>query len=106
MKRVLLDHCVPEPVRDALANCEVFTAEAMGWSRLSNGDLLRAVEAAGFNVFVTADKNLRYQQNLSGRKIAILILPTNRLPVLRTMFVAIASEVSQAMPGDFREIAP
>ena len=79
MKRVLLDHCVPYPFRDLLVDCTVSTALEMGWAQLKNGELLDAAESAGFEVLITADKNLRYQQNLSGPRIAIIELPTNRL---------------------------
>ena len=79
MKRVLFDHCVPRPFRDLLTDCSVSTALEMGWERLKNGELLNAAEVGGFEVVITADKNLRYQQNLSARKIAIIELPTNRL---------------------------
>jgi len=78
MKRVLFDHCVPRPFRSLLANCSVSTALEMGWEQLKNGELLSAAEGAGFEVLITADKNLQYQQNLAGRQIAIIELPTNR----------------------------
>jgi hypothetical protein len=79
MKRVLLDHCVPRPFRKQLIGCTVSTANEMGWARLTNGALLTAAEDAGFEVLITSDKNLRYQQNLASRRIAIIELPTNRL---------------------------
>ena len=73
MKRVLLDHCVPRRVRLALANCEVSTAYERGWNELRNGDLLRAAETAGFEVFISADKSIRHQlehQSQSGRGLS------------------------------------
>jgi len=79
MRRVLLDHCVPRPFRSQLAGCMVSTAAEMGWSQFKNGDLLDAAEKAGFEVLITADKGLRYQQNMASRKVAIIELPTNRL---------------------------
>jgi hypothetical protein len=75
MRRVLLDHCVPRRVREALVDCETTTAFQHGWAELKNGALLKAAEDSGYDVLVTADKNLRYQQQLSARHIAILCLP-------------------------------
>ncbi len=74
MKRVLLDHCIPRPFRDFVTNCSVSTAAEMGWEQLKNGELLAAAEQGGFEVLITADKNLQYQQNLAARRIAIIEL--------------------------------
>src|SRR5258708_5935701 len=82
MKRVLLDHCVPRPFRKLLAGCVVSTAFEMNWAQLKNGELLKEAEGAGFEILITSDKNLRYQQNLAVRNIAIIELPTNRLKEL------------------------
>ena len=73
--RVLFDQGTPAPLRHALAPHEVSTAFELGWSNLENGDLLRGAEGR-FEVFVTTDQNLRYQHNLGGRQLAILVLPT------------------------------
>ncbi len=72
-----------------------------GWDRLSNGDLLTEAEAAGFDVFLTADKNIRYQQNLKGGKIAIVELGTSRWPVVRLYVERVASTVNAATPGSY-----
>jgi len=101
MKRVLLDHCVPRPLRRLLLNCLISTAVEMGWSQLKNGELLDAAEAALFDVLVTADKNLRYQQNLSARRIAIIELPTNRLRALAGYASQVNSILHTIMPGDY-----
>jgi hypothetical protein len=66
---ILLDHSTPAPLRYALKVTLVVETVERGWERLANGALLDAAEAAGFELFVTADKNIRYQQNLTGRKI-------------------------------------
>lgn len=105
MKRVLLDHCVPRTIRRALTSCEVKTTYEMGWSALKNGELLRAAEAKLFDVFVTADKNLRHQQNLTRSRLAIVSLPTNSLRLLLPHFPAIAAAVNRAAPGTFEEIS-
>ena len=80
--RILFDQGTPVPLRHALPGHSVETAYERGWSNLCNGDLLTAAEGASFELFVTTDQNLRYQQNLAGRRIAILVLPTTRWPVI------------------------
>jgi hypothetical protein len=80
---VLFDQSVPAPLRRALSTHVVVEVIERGWERLDNGALLDAAEAAGFELLVTADKNLRYQQNLTGRKIAIVVLGNAQWPVLR-----------------------
>jgi hypothetical protein len=76
--RVLFDNGTPRGVGAALTDHIVEEARAQGWDTLRNGELLDAAEAAGFDVFVTTDRNLRYQQNLAGRKIAIIVLGNGR----------------------------
>jgi hypothetical protein len=105
MKRVLLDHCVPRRVRQALADCETTTAFKRGWAELKNGALLKAADDAGFDVLVTADKNLRYQQRLAARRIAIVELPTNSLPALLPHFSAIGDAVNRVHPGEYLELS-
>jgi len=100
---VLLDACVPRPLRDHLAGCKVRTAQEMGWGQLKNGDLLRAAEAH-FDVFVTSDKRLKYQQNLAGRKLAILVVPTNDWTVLRAMTDTVLAAVRKLSSGEYSEI--
>jgi hypothetical protein len=80
--RILLDECVPIQVRNALVGHQVSTTQKMGWGGISNGELLQHAEQDGFDLFIVADKNLRYQQNLTGRKLAILELWTNHRPTL------------------------
>jgi hypothetical protein len=75
---VLFDHSTPAPLSPYLVGYTVIEARTRGWDRLSNGDLLVEAERADFEVLVTADKNMRYQQNLKGRKIAIVVLGTPR----------------------------
>jgi hypothetical protein len=102
--RVLFDQGTPAPLRTFLSGHEVVTAFEMGWAELSNGKLLSAAEAAGFAVLLTTDKNLKYQQNLSMRKVAILVLPTTQWPVIREHTDEVASFVDAASPGIYREI--
>ena len=99
--KILLDECVPIQVRNALAGHEVTTVQKMGWGGISNGDLLDQAEQAGFEVFIVADKNLRYQQNLSGRRIAILELWTNHRPTLEKHFAEIRVAVERLNAGEY-----
>jgi hypothetical protein len=99
--RILLDECVPLQVRHALADYEVTTVQRMGWGGISNGDLLDKAEREGFEVFILADKNLRYQQSLSGRRIAILELWTNHRPTLEKHFEEIHAAVDRLSAGEY-----
>ena len=102
--KILFDTCVPRPLRRELPSHSVVRAQEQGWGELRNGDLLNVAEHAAFDLFVTSDKNLRYQQHLSGRRIAILVLPSNAWPTLREMASAIAAAVDAMQPGEYREI--
>jgi predicted nuclease of predicted toxin-antitoxin system len=99
--KILLDECVPLQVRQALPNHEVTTAQRLGWGGISNGDLLDKAEREGFKVFIVADKNLRYQQNLSSRRIAILELWTNHRPTLEKHFTEIRTAVEKLSAGEY-----
>lgn len=101
--RVLFDQGVPVPLREHLPGHEVRTAYELGWSALSNGELLARAESA-FDLLVTTDRNLKYQQNVGGRKIAILVLPTPNWPRLQTMLPRIAEEIAFSKPGVYREM--
>ena len=76
----------------------------MGWDRLSNGELLTAAEQAGFELLLTTDKNIHYQQNLAGRKIAIVVLGTSQWPVLRLHVQRVAAAVNTVTPGSYTEV--
>ena len=99
--KILLDECVPFQVCLAFKDHEVATVQRMGWSGISNGDLLDKAEQAGFAVFIVADKNLRYQQNLSTRHIAILELWTNHRPTLEKYFPEILAAVERLATGEY-----
>ena len=77
----------------------------IGWEELKNGELLKVAEAAGFEVMVTADRNIRYQQNLSDRTIALVVLPAGRWPVVQAFLDEVVQAVDNARPGSYREIA-
>ena len=78
----------------------------MGWSRLKNGDLLAAAESNGFDVMVTADQNLVYQQNLKDRKIALLVLPSGRWPRVQPFLPQIIEALDVATTGSYQSLAP
>jgi hypothetical protein len=82
---ILFDNGVPAPLRHALKGHVIVEAYQRGWDRLLNGDLIAAAEAAGFDVLVTTDKNIRFQQNLKGRKIAFLVIGNQRWPPCAAM---------------------
>ncbi len=102
--RVLFDQGTPEPLRHFLQGSSVDTAYERGWSALSNGDLLKAAEDASYDLLITTDQNLRYQQNLTGRTLAILVLPTTRWPVIQQHVTEIAEAVGSIQAGQFREL--
>ncbi len=103
--RVLFDKSAPNKLIPYLKGHDVSTAEKQGWGRLENGALLKAAEDAGFTVFFTADKNLRYQQNLVGRKIAIVVLGQSPWPLVQLHISEIVEAISTAKEGSFVEIA-
>ena len=76
----------------------------MGWAEFDNGDLLSAAEAA-FDAFITTDQNLRYQQNVTGRRIAILVLPTTSWPMIQLHLSKVNAAVDALLPGDFLELS-
>ncbi len=101
---VLFDHSTPAPLTSYLIGHTVTEARDRGWHRLSNGDLLAEAERAGFDVLITADKNIRHQQNLSGRRLAIVVLSTQQWPVVRLHIERIAAAVNAAAPGSYTEV--
>lgn len=101
---VLLDNNAPRGLARALTGHTVAEARERGWAALKNGDLLNFAEAAGFDVMVTSDKSIRYQQNLEGRKIALVVLTVGRWGPVRRMLAEIAAAVDAATPGSYVEV--
>ena len=102
--RILFDQATPVPIRAYLDQHVVNTASQQGWATLKNGDLLMAAEAAGFDVLLTTDKNLRYQQNLEGRKIAVVVIGVQQWPQLRPHVQRVVEAVNAAVLGSYIEI--
>jgi hypothetical protein len=102
--RILFDQATPVPIRPYLEGHTVRTAAQEGWDRLKNGDLLAAAGEAEFDILLTTDKNIRYQQNLAGRKIAIVVLGQQQWPRLRPHIKRVIEAVNAATPGSFAEV--
>ena len=102
--RVLFDQGTPAPLRHVLVGHSVETAFELGWGTLQNGALIAAAESNGFDVLLTTDKNLKYQQNLSGRRLAIVVLSTTSWPRIRVVAAKVAEAVAGAVPGSYAEV--
>jgi hypothetical protein len=102
--RVLFDQGTPVPLRRALVPHEVETAFERGWSTLKNGDLLDAAERAGFDVLLTTDLNLKYQQNLTSRRVAVVVLSSTSWPRIQRALPTIVRVVAGASEGTYTEV--
>jgi glutamate racemase len=103
--KVLFDQGTPVPLRNHFSTHHVSTAYELGWSTLKNGELLAAAESNGFEVFVTTDTNLAYQQNLSNREIAIVVLSTTSWPRIQKSVAAIVSAIDAARPNSYQIVS-
>jgi hypothetical protein len=101
--RIIFDHGTPAPLRRSLIGHAVSTSYEMTWTELDNGVLLKAAEAH-FDALITTDRNLRYQQNLAGRRLAILILPTTSWPKIRDHEAQVVAAVNALRAGDVVEL--
>jgi predicted nuclease of predicted toxin-antitoxin system len=101
--RILFDQGTPAPLRHALSGHSVATAHEMGWSDLDNGTLLQKAESR-FDLLITTDQNLQYQQNLAGRRLAVLVLPTTSWPKIRQHVAEVLATVESMPPGGYVEL--
>ena len=101
--KILLDECVPWPMHRLLVGHECRTAQQCGWGGIKNGDLLELAEME-FPLFITSDQNLRYQQNLAGRRIAILVLKTTDWRLIRLRVDSVVGAISDLAPGAYLEL--
>lgn len=101
--KILLDECVPWPMQSLLANHVCTSVQAQGWSGIKNGELLQLAEVE-FDLFITSDQNIRYQQNLAGRRIAILELSTNDIGRIKASAALIQETVDGIQPDEFRHL--
>jgi hypothetical protein len=102
--RVLFDNGTPRGIAAVLSDHSVEEARSRGWDRLRNGELLEAAEAASFDVFITTDRNIRYQQNLAGRRIAVIVLSKGRWRLIKARLHEIAAAISTVRSGSFIEV--
>jgi hypothetical protein len=102
--RVLFDQGTPVPLRDFLQQHQVSTALERGWSKLKNGELLDAAEREAFEVLVTTDSKLKFQQNLRIRRIAIVALLSTSWPRIERAMAAVVSAINAASAGTYTEV--
>ena len=102
--KILFDNGTPKPIAHSLTGHEVTFARRIGWHELENGDLIQQAEEAGYEVLLSTDKNLRYQQNLTGRRIALVVLGNQQWPLVKLHLDKIAAAVNAATPGSFVEV--
>ena len=102
--KILFDNGTPKPIARILIGHEVTHARQIGWHQLENGELIQRAEDAGYDVLLSTDKNIRYQQNLTGRKIALVVLGNSLWPVVRLHLDAIAAAVNASTPGSYTEV--
>ncbi len=103
--KILFDQGTPVPLRRSLAEHSIDTAFELGWSNLRNGELLSRAEEDGYALLITTDQQLRYQQNLSGRRLAILVLLTTSWPRIQSRIVEIQETINRMRPGDYHEFS-
>jgi hypothetical protein len=102
--KVLLDENLDHALRTLLGRHEVVTAAYMGWAGLNNGDLLKAAEDNGIEVLLTGDQTLNQEQNLAGRRLAVVALSAIQLPIIRNNLRAIVAAIDNAVPGSFQTV--
>jgi hypothetical protein len=102
--KILFDNGAPKPIARVLAEHDITYARKIGWHELENGELILRAEEAGYEVLLSTDKNIRYQQNLSGRKIALVVLGNSQWPLVRKHLDKIAAAVNACTPGSYVEV--
>jgi predicted nuclease of predicted toxin-antitoxin system len=101
--RILLDECVPWPMYKLLKGHSCSTVQNKGWGGVKNGDLLERAEGE-FDLFITSDQNIQYQQNLIGRRMAILELSTNDISRIESASTLIEDAIDKIQPNEFRHL--
>ena len=102
--RILFDQGTPVPLRQHLVGHDVITVFELGWSDLTNGELLASAEVS-FDLLLTTDQKLRYQQNLVGRNLAIVVLMTTSWPRIKAQVARVVETVSGIQPGEYTEVS-
>ncbi|HJP91721.1 MAG TPA: DUF5615 family PIN-like protein [Pyrinomonadaceae bacterium] len=98
--KILLDECTPHVLKRLLTRFEIVTVQELGWSGITNGALLQLAEGR-FEVLITSDQNLKYQQNLTGRQLAIVQLPTNQVPIVAKLAPEVERVLGRIKTGQF-----
>jgi hypothetical protein len=102
--KIILDESVPQKLRLLIEGHTVVTVAFHGWSGLKNGALLTTAEEAGYELFITADQEIRYQQNLTGRKMAVLVLSTNNWDYVKAAIAKIVAAIDSVTPSSYTEV--
>jgi hypothetical protein len=102
--KVLLDENLDHALRTLLGQHEVRTVTYMGWTGLKNGELLKAAEDSGIEVFITGDQTLFYEQNLSERRLAVIALSAIQLPIIKKNLSKVIDAIDSALPGSFQSV--
>lgn len=102
--KILFDNGTPKPIAACLTGHEITYARQIGWHEMENGELIQQAEEAGYEVLLSTDKNIRYQQNLARRKIALVVLGNQQWPIVRLHLDRVASAVNACTPGSYTEV--
>ena len=104
--RILLDECVPKPLKGEFADLDIRTVKEMGWSGTKNGALLKLMSEERFTILLTSDRNIKYEQNLQQADIAVIVMVarTNRLPDLLPLIPKVREALSSIAPGELIEV--
>jgi len=102
--KILFDHGTPAPLRRRLRGHSVDTAAEKGWESLANGDLIDRAEQEGYEVLITTDQNMQYQQNLGGRRLAVVVLLSTAWPNIQLRIEAISAVLVDIRPGELKEV--
>lgn len=103
--KILFDHGTPAPLRNHLREHSVDRSAEKGWELLENGELIRKAEEEGYNIIVTTDQSIRYQQNLAQRRLAIVVLLSTAWPRVRDRTEEIRNAIEEVRPGNLREVS-
>jgi len=101
--KILLDECTPRVLKRLLTGFEVMTVQELGWAGIKNGALLQLADEQ-FDVLITSDQNVKYQQNLANTRLAVVQLPTNQVPLVTTLAPKIQQTLNVIKTGQFIEI--
>ena len=101
--KIIIDECVPSIAKRGLPEQDIVTVQEMGWAGIKNGELLKLV-ASQFDVFITSDKNIKHQQNLSRLSVAFILLPSNQVPAVKALLPRLDAALKAIEPNQFLEL--